>query len=508
LTALAIAAAVLVALYKFASVTTSTSGRRPPGPKGVPILGNIGHFPTKDAWEVLSSWKQYGPVIEFTFLGKRTLVLNSKKAIKYLMEKQNAITSSRPTLAMTTDWYGFNNSMIFFPYGDRLQKDRKMMLQCLGLTSHTVYLPDLRRFVLDYCLQAVRSPNEIRHLLRLLVVRNIARATYGFDVTDLSHEYVIVQDNLRHAMEDVPETGKHPVDMFPWLSHLPKRLFGANFAKAVARLRKSVDIVYNQPHERTKANMAEGVGLRHSMTETLIESNTQPNGEIKHESDIQTVAADSYAAGAETTLGTLDCFLLLMIKFPEAQRKAQQELDRVLKGERLPKLDDRASLPYIDAVLQEVLRWSALIPFSLPHLLTEDTTFEGMALKAGSTIMANSWGCLYDEEDYPDPFKFSPERFLTDDGKSLRANVTNPREFAFGYGRRICPGRHFADSIMRMTIANTLAIFDIKGGADAEAPVEFDTLLVTRFVKPFECTAEPRSSSAVDLVKSLADEVL
>ena len=80
-----------------------------------------------------------------------------------------------------------------------------------------------------------------------------------------------------------------------------------------------------------------------------------------------------------------------MTLFPEVQRKAQDEIDRVVGNDRLPGFEDRDQLPYVDAIVKEVLRWHPIGPMGLPHTSTEDDTYEGYFIPKGALLMANIW---------------------------------------------------------------------------------------------------------------------
>jgi cytochrome P450 len=84
-------------------------------------------------------------------------------------------------------------------------------------------------------------------------------------------------------------------------------------------------------------------------------------------------------------------FFLAMTLFPEVQRKAQLEIDRVIGNSRLPGFEDRANLPYIDAIVKEVLRWHPVAPMGLPHMTTEDDICEGYLIPKGAYLMPNIW---------------------------------------------------------------------------------------------------------------------
>lgn len=77
--------------------------------------------------------------------------------------------------------------------------------------------------------------------------------------------------------------------------------------------------------------------------------------------------------------------------YPEVQKKAQEELDRVLGPNRLPRFEDRSNLPYIEAIVKEALRWHPVAPMGIPHMSTEDDVYEGYFIPKGSLVMPNIW---------------------------------------------------------------------------------------------------------------------
>ena len=80
-----------------------------------------------------------------------------------------------------------------------------------------------------------------------------------------------------------------------------------------------------------------------------------------------------------------------MALFPEAQRKAQEEIDRVVGTDRLPTFEDRENLPYVDALVKEALRWHPVVPMGVPHVTTEDDIYEGYFIPKGSILLPNIW---------------------------------------------------------------------------------------------------------------------
>jgi cytochrome P450 len=217
---------------------------------------------------------------------------------------------------------------------------------------------------------------------------------------------------------------------------------------------------------------------------------------------LKDVAAQTYVAGAHTTASALGTFFLAMVCYPDVQRAAQVELDKVLNG-RLPEHDDIASLPYLSALVKEVYRWQPLFPLGLPHQSTVDDLYDGYHIPAKSVVVANQWAMLKDQRDYSEPHKFKPERFLRN-GR-LDDSVRDPMDIIFGFGRRVCAGKHLAHSTLTLAAASVLSTFDLlrkvdEHGLEIEPKKEYKGSGV---VQPcdFPCVIKPRSKHTEELIR-------
>ena len=100
--------------------------------------------------------------------------------------------------------------------------------------------------------------------------------------------------------------------------------------------------------------------------------------------------------------------------------------------------------------------------------VTEDDHYDGFFIPKGATIMANNYAISRDEAVFPDPESFVPTRFLDESGQKLRTDILQPMEFAFGFGRRTCPGRYLADALLFSHFAHILKVFDVALPAESE----------------------------------------
>jgi len=197
-------------------------------------------------------------------------------------------------------------------------------------------------------------------------------------------------------------------------------------------------------------------------------------------------------------------FIVAMLLYPDIQKRVQAELDSFVGRERLPTFEDRPNLPFIDAVCKEAMRWRPITPLAVPHAVTEDDVYAGFFIPKGAVVIGNTWAILHDASLYPDPDVFKPERFLNPDG-SLRDDPILVS--AFGFGKRICPGRHFADATFFIAVASLLSVFNIergKDGGDKLSDYTFTGFLIS-CPDPFPCSFIPRDEDARKLI--LADSI-
>ena len=176
--------------------------------------------------------------------------------------------------------------------------------------------------------------------------------------------------------------------------------------------------------------------------------------------------------------------------------KAQALLDSAVRRERLPSFEDRPKLPYIDAIIEELLRWRPAGAAGVPYFSKVESVYNGCRIPANSVVIPNHWAMTRDQDVYgPDVESFRPERFL---GNEKLPTV------GFGFGRRICPGRHIARNSLWISISRLLWAFDIKPGPSEEGgPPDASKGtdgLVTKPL-PFKARFQPRDQSARDLIR-------
>lgn len=291
------------------------------------------------------------------------------------------------------------------------------------------------------------------------------------------------------------------VDFIPALRYLPENFPGGSFKKIALKWRKSIQQSAYTPYRFVQRQMAAD-NYQQSYVSKLIQqfdSGETANLSREDEEAIIWTAASLYGAAADTTVITLTTFTLAMILFPQVQHKAQEEIDRVVGTSRLPSFADRERLPYISALVQETLRWWPIAPMGFPHTADDDVEYNGLRIPKGAYLLPAVWWFLHDPEVYADPESFDPERFLSP------RNEPDPGIEAFGYGRRICPGRFFADSSLYINIVQSLAAFNINKAVDTNG-MEIDVDVkpqpgILSYPSKFQFKVTPRSQQHIDLIR-------
>ncbi|XP_008922740.2 cytochrome P450 2J6-like isoform X1 [Manacus vitellinus] len=179
-----------------------------------------------------------------------------------------------------------------------------------------------------------------------------------------------------------------------------------------------------------------------------------PNSTFDEDNMVQSVF-DLFFGGTETTATTLRWALLYMLAYPDIQEKVQKELDAVLSPSHLVCYEDRKKLPYTNAVVHEILRFSSIVLITIPREAVKDTTVLGYRLPKGTLITANIDSTLFDPDYWETPHQFNPGHFLDKDGNF----VTREAFLAFSAGHRACPGEVLAKMELFIIFCRLLQTF-------------------------------------------------
>ncbi|OJJ45941.1 hypothetical protein ASPZODRAFT_152888 [Penicilliopsis zonata CBS 506.65] len=441
----------------------------PPGPRGLPLIGNLHQIPAKQPWRRFRAWhKRYGPLVSIRFGQRQMIILGNYRIAQAFLDRRSKTYSSRPELFSQLG--GGTPHTLFLPTGPRWRAHRRIHASFLASRQTTRYRP----------LQDVES----RQVLAELLTSNDFAARFHRYSASLAFSLAY---GRRIARGDEPEVqaierivrelfqAVNPVlAAFPLLSALPAWL--APWRRAAARLHDAQQQLF----------LALGATAMEtpSWNWTLAASRTR-EAQAMSAAERAWVTGITFEAASDTTTLSLEFVIRACVLYPEAVRQVQEEISSILRGDDLPGWEDLDRLPRLDAFLLEVYRMFPTSPaFGAFHAAQEDDVYEGYSIPRGTAVVTNNHSLGFDEETFGDPWSFRPDRWLQD--------PTLPMS-NFGYGRRICPGQHLAHSSIRLITARLLWGFDISGvPGQSTDPHDITDGLLAR-PTPFEARFSPRS---------------
>ncbi|KAK7055270.1 cytochrome P450 [Favolaschia claudopus] len=489
LTPTSVAVAVLVSAFLLRQLTTPTP-RFAPGPPTHWLLGNLLSFPTKSAWFPLTELsRKYGELVSFRGLGNNVLVLNSLEAINDLLDRKGSNYSHRPELVFCGELMGVNQGIPMLMYGPEWRMQRKMAASGLNSAAIRKYIPIQEDLAALLAQKLLDTPEDFFSHVRLTAGRIVVAVTYGFPVSEIDRLYIDHAEETMVLVGKATVPGNFIVDFFPFLKHLPSWV---PFIKLAAHGRDMVSKLVTEPYEHVKRNVSQGIA-RPSVTEQLLRTFDQTP---ENEHHIKWSMGSLYGAGAETTYATTLIFMMAMALHPDKQRKAQSEIDTVLGHGHIPRVEDAPRLPYVCAVIKEVMRWKPVLPLSIARRTGDADQYRGFDVPANSFVIPNVWAIAFKPCEKYDPQSFIPERFLDDE-----ITVEDPALWAFGFGRRICPGKALAENSLLALLPSLLAQFDVSPIEGCPIEPAFKEDLIS-YPEPFKVRIVPRSSEAEEMIRT------
>ncbi|KAJ7720165.1 cytochrome P450 [Mycena metata] len=475
----------------------------PPGPAKWPLVGNLFQIPTGRQWDKYIEWSgQFNSdIIHLDAAGTSIVVISSMETVKDLFEKRSSLYSDRPRAVMLAELMGWD-----FGLGDRWRANRRLFHETFSVGAGKQFYPQERAAAHELLRRMLQDPQrdimaQFRHMAGALILD----VTYGIKVLSTDDPWIKLAKEVMHAFSIAIIPGAFMVDTIPALKYVPDWMPGAGFQRKAKQWRKiSLDLL-EKPFAETKRQIEMGTAPASFTSLNLGASDDSVNTtQPEREETVKTSAANMYSGGADTTVSALGTFALAMLANPEAQKMAQAEIDSVVGVGHLPDFADQVDLPYVSALLKEVLRWSNVAPIAIPHYLGIEDEYKGYRIPAGSVVIGNVWALMHDETVYPEPNSFKPERFLLD-GK-LNPAIRDPETVVFGFGRRACPGLHLATASLWITMASILSAFNISkalddDGNEIEPSYEYEPALIFSPL-PFKCTVTPRSPQATQAIQS------
>ncbi|KAJ7613215.1 cytochrome P450 [Roridomyces roridus] len=482
----------------------------PPGPSTLPFIGNLHIFPTQHIHKFTEWAHKYGGIYSLKIGPTTAIVLSDPSIVKDLMERRSATSSDRPRMHIGDVIHGGLN-IAFISGGDTWRTLRRAAHAVLKRPSAALHIPIQQAEAIQLLNDMLNAPEAFYSHVDRYSNSVILSVVYGKRAPRKDTPELVAFFQVLHDWLSILEPGAAPpVDLIPALKLIPDRW--AKWKRTARRIR--------QAQRRLLFGLLEAVEDRVSRGRengSFVEQVLAKQTELRLDREMTAYLAGALVeGGSETTSAYLNSFILCLVAFPEAQRKAQDEMDRVVGKDRLPTLDDLHHLSYVRAIILETHRFRPNVPLFIPHAFSASEKVGEYIIPSGSTVFVNAWGILHDPVFYDDPEAFVPERFLltTNGTKPALESPTIPSpNLTFRVGRRSCPGIHLAQNAININVMNLIWAFDFQPDVHADgSPIQPD-ISVSAYTKgimstplPFKCTITPRSLNKADIIRREFEE--
>ncbi|XP_078096808.1 cytochrome P450 2K1-like isoform X2 [Mustelus asterias] len=382
--------------------------------------------------------EKYGTVFSIKLGFRNVVVLTGYETVNDALVKHAEEFGGRahiPIFEATIKGHG-----IVFGHGESWKQMRRFTLTTLrdfGMGKKTIEdkIIEETEFLIKMFDSYKGQPFNPTIKLNAAVANIICSILFGdrFDYEDERFVGIVKRFN-----ENIQLAGSPMVQLynaFPFLGFLPgshKKMF-SNTEENIAYL-KTLFINHHQNlDENDLRSFVDAFMLRQQ------QESDNPNSYF-NENNLMFTAINLFAAGMETTSTTIRWGMLLMMKYPEIQKKVHEEIIKVIGSDRSTRIHDRKRLPYTEAVIHEIQRFGDIVPMNIPHETTVDITFKGFFIPKGTDVIPLLSSVLYDKTQWEKPNEFNPSHFLDAEGKFVKREAFIP----FSAGRRACAGETLA----------------------------------------------------------------
>lgn len=466
---------VVYHLWLFMQKWLNTDG--PPGPFPWPIIGNAPQLGNTPHLCLSRMAQKYGNVFQIK-LGSRAVVVLNGDAIKQALVKKSVEFAGRPDFTSFT-YISNGKSMAFGNYSEWWKVHRRVAHSTVrafstgnvqtkkAFESHAI--SEIKELIKLFLSKTAEEGYFVPHQFLVISVANIMSAVcfggrYSYDDEEFK-QVVGRNDKFTRTVG-----AGSMVDVMPWLQYFPNPI-KTLFQQFRDLNREFYDFIMEKVMEHRKTIEP---GIIRDMTDAFIHALDKgisgSSGVALDKDYVTPTIGDIFGASQDTLSTSLQWIILILMRYPEIQKRLHDEVCQVVDRTRLPTIEDQARLPYVMAFIYEVMRFASFIPLTIPHSTTSDTSVNGYHIPKNTVIFVNQWSSNHDPEKWTQPEVFEPQRFLDEDGsldKDLTSNV-----LIFSVGKRRCIGEDL--SKMQLFLFTAMMAHQCEFKADPNYPLRMD----------------------------------
>ncbi|XP_068127512.1 cytochrome P450 1A1-like [Hyperolius riggenbachi] len=433
-----------------------------PGPWSLPILGNFFQLGNQAHVSLTKMRKVYGDVFLIKLGMMPIVVVSGPDTVRKVLIKQGEHFADRPYL------YSFSllaegKSLAFSKkYGESWKIHKKLLKNALRALSNKEASSSncsccLEEYVSAEASELVNTMEQLSTkqghfnplpFITITVANVVCALCFGTRYSYHDKEFLKIIE-LNEDLQRLSGAGLL-ADFIPVLRYFPSSALKEfkSFVDAFnGFMTKNVQDHFKSYDENNIRDITD------SLIQICNDKSTDKTQKLSNEEIISTVK-DIFGAGFDTITSALLWCLVYLLKYPEVQDKIHKEIDEIIGISRAPRFNDRKNLHYTEAFINEVLRHSSFVPFTIPHCTTMDTTLNDYFLPKNTTVFVNMYQVNHDPTVWKDPDLFVPERFLDGEGRIEKSLIE--KVLIFGSGVRKCSGEDVARNEMCTILTSIL----------------------------------------------------
>ena len=482
----------------------------PPGPWGLPIVGNLLQLGSSPHIALTKLSKVYGDVFSVSFGSREAVVLNSGEVVREALLQRYRHFSSRPPLFALNVLGVRKFSIAFGEYCPKQIQRKRRALRAIHeiVFSNVDYFNKIVQDVfLDFKEGLVKEGTNTFQpsiQLKLAVIKIMFNFTFG----ENSCNHLLSEELQKIVVESTEFTESSAacslVDFVPWLKPFVRKQIAVvehsveemmNFVHKVYTTRKyyhekdsCISKCVARLLEKETRKSSEEMEMPFELNEKSDPFHPGPKGKAVNIGDqemVKMLSADIFGAGLETVSNALCWAMAYMVNNPNIQEDLHRELDSTVGPHRLPTIQDKPNMPLLQATVMEVLRISSVLPLALPHATSDDTSLGRYKIPRNTLVVVNLWAVNHDSRVFKNPHVFNPYRFLDDNGDICE---TKSKLLPFSIGSRRCLGSTLAKAELFLFLACLLQNFELSSSTAGNVDLE-GRFGLTLSPKPFSVCA-------------------
>jgi len=454
-----------------------------PGPRGLPLVGNVFQIDRQRSYETLSRWSRvYGDAYRISIFGQPVVVLSSVDTIREALVQRGRDFAGRPRLFFRAgfmadsyqDIVSASPGPVWNALRKTVQREIKWTARGDGGGSGRQHLDSLTADILDEMVDVLLTgrgrPTDPRSHVYDAVMNMTCVMLIGHRFRSNDEELVMYKRLERLVTTSMSVGGAGvELDILPWL-----RFLGNSTYRRLCEAKRLRDVLYDRIRARIDDDDDNGGGVRRGLAHALLAAlhgdDDRKRNSALTSNNVKLAIVNLLIGGASSSSNYVYLLINVLAQNPDVQASLRAETDDVVGRGRRPSVGDRASMPYATATVLELLRYGSVSPIIIPHQTVRDTRIADVRIPSGVWAFFLVRRVHHDEAFWKDPYRFRPERFLDPaSGQLLPAEDPRRRRLlSFSGGPRACPGERVATA--RLFLAAVILVQRCVVLPDSSAP--------------------------------------